>query len=105
MNREFAILRESLRVTGYDYMCPECLMLLKNVPAIGSHCRDRDDDTHRGLGLFKRKDFPEFLRCYQRAVGWNVILSLKDGPGRNTCAIFFLIDEVLLWKICVFGII
>lgn len=100
MDREFAILRESLLVTGYDYMCPECLMLLKNVRAIGSHCRDKDDDTHWGLGLTKRKDFPEFLQCYQKAVGWNVILSLKDGPGRNSFAPFFMVDEVLLWKIC-----
>ena len=70
-------------------MCPECLILLKNVPAIGSHCRDKGDETHRGLGLTKRKEFPEFLQCYQRAVGWNVTLTLKDGPGRNTFAPFF----------------
>ena len=100
MKREFAILRESIRATGYDYMCPECFVLLKNTPAIRSHCEGKGDDTHRGLGLTKRENFPEFLECYQRAVGWNMLLSLKDGPGRSTFAPFFLVDEVLQWKLC-----
>lgn len=59
-----------------------------------------EDETHQGLGLNLRKDFPQFLRCYQQAVGWDIDLSLESGRGRNSFAKFFEIRTVLLYKIC-----
>lgn len=100
MEREFAILLLAAEKTGYTHICPRCLQLLRGPESRTIHCNNMRDENHQGLGLNLRKDFPQFLRCYQQAVGWDVHLSLESGRGRNSFAKFFEIRTVLLYKIC-----
>lgn len=98
--RRFSILRTSLQVTRFDFICPKCLRLLKDRAAITQHCLDQTDQTHRGLGLTGRRNFDEFQRCYQQAVGWLIFLSPEDAPGPTSFTRFFKIDFVLKNKNC-----
>lgn len=100
MERQFAILLLAVEKTGYTHLCPECLQLLRGAEARTIHCNTMGDETHQGLGLSLRKDFPQFLRCYQQAVRWDVDLTLESCRGRNSFAKFFTIQTVLLYKIC-----
>lgn len=100
MEREFAILLLAAEKTGYTHICPRCLQLLRGPESRTIHCNNMRDENHQGIGLNLRKDFPQFLRCYRQAVGWDVNLSLESGPGRNSFAKFFEIKTVLRYKIC-----
>lgn len=56
------------------------------------------DDIHKGLGLITKKDFPEFLRCYRDAIGFQINeseLPLGEGPGRRTYEKVFSVEFVL----------
>lgn len=96
----YATLLLAVEETGYTHICPECLLLLKGPESRLRHCRSMADETHKGLGLSLQGEFPEFVRCYQLAVGWGVMLSLGDGPGRHSFARFFEIKTVLSYKLC-----
>ncbi|CAG7951068.1 unnamed protein product [Penicillium salamii] len=89
--RRLAILMQALVKTGLEYICARCFRLFSNPNACYSHCRkegegNEADDIHRGLGLITKKHFPEFLRCYQVAIGFLINegdLPLEDDPGRS----------------------
>jgi hypothetical protein len=101
MERRLAILIQALVKTGLDYIYPGCFKLFSDPNACYSHCRkegDKGDDIHKGLSLITKKDFPEFLRCYRVAIGFQVnerALPLGEGPGRRSYHECFSVKFVL----------
>ncbi|CAG8019013.1 unnamed protein product [Penicillium nalgiovense] len=98
LERPLAILMQALVKTGLNYICPRCFKLFSDPNACYSHCRKEGDDIHRGLGLITKKDFPEFLRCYRVAIGFQInesVLPLGEGPGHRSYEKCFSVEFVL----------
>lgn len=77
-------LRLAAEVMGFTHMCPSCRALLKEAEYCTIHCRQYEDEIHKGLALRSKKDFPEFHRCYRLALKSDVTISLRDEPNRQS---------------------
>lgn len=103
VERQLAILLKALVKSDLEYICPRCYQLFSDITACYCHCREAGegegrDDIHKGLGLITKKDFPEFLRCYRVAIGFEIAegdLPLGGGPGRRSYNKCFSVDFVL----------
>jgi hypothetical protein len=68
LQRKHDNLLKILKKSTINVICPVCFNGFPRSDKLYAHCRDMDDDIHRGLTL-RRIDFGKFLECYRKALG------------------------------------